>query len=555
MTACQLARERHAVRAKKPNHVSRGVRGQDDAGAVRREAGVGLERDVGRGIAVIEQRVQQRMAQSGQRRAAVAPLELPTRAGPRVETNADRARRRQVEPVAAIADETVSQQSQHRWCRDGCKRPAPDAARRFTRKSGGSAAGCRRNFVYNFSAMVRFLTAGESHGRALVVILEGIPAGLPIDVDAIAADLRRRQGGYGRGRRMAIESDRAEILSGVRGGETIGGPIAMLIENRDWPNWQQTMHPAAEVPAEARGANRAPVTRPRPGHADLAGVAKYGRADLRDVLERASARETASRVAAGAIARQLLARAGDRLTSHVFAIGAARLPEGTAVAFERAAALPADAPLRCVDPDVERRMIEEIDQARETGDTLGGAFEVIATGVPIGLGSYVQWDRKLDGRLAQALMSIPAIKAVGIGLGPEAASRPGSRVHDEIVPADADARASARTADQQRRRARGRRHQRRGSPRVRLDEADLDADEAAALRRSRDDDRVGGGDRAQRRLRRARPPRSSARRWSRSCSPTRWSRSSAATRSRSSSARWPHGRPPMAGRFRTPAPR
>jgi chorismate synthase len=198
------------------------------------------------------------------------------------------------------------------------------------------------------------------------------------------------------------------------------------------------MHPQADVPAGARGANRAPVTRPRPGHADLAGIAKYGRADIRDILERASARETASRVAAGAIARQLLERVGMEMTSHVWAIGAAHLAEGTTVSFDRAAALPSDSPLRCVDADVERRMIEEIDHAREQGDTRGGAFEVIVRGVPIGLGSYIQWDRKLDGRLAQALMSIPAIKAVGVGLGPEAAYRPGSRVHDEIVPGSSD---------------------------------------------------------------------------------------------------------------------
>ena len=283
--------------------------------------------------------------------------------------------------------------------------------------------------------MVRFLTAGESHGRALVVILEGIPAGLPIDPDLITSELRRRQGGYGRGRRMQIESDRAEILSGVRAGETMGGPIAMMIENRDWPNWEHTMHVGAEVPSDARGARRSAVTRPRPGHADLAGITKYGRSDIRDILERASARETASRVAAGAVARQLLSRAGVGLTSHVWAIGEARLPSGSLIPFERAAALPPDSPLRCVDEDVERRMIAEIDSAREKGDTRGGAFEVIARNVPIGLGSYIQWDRKLDGRLAQALMSIPAIKAVGIGLGPEAAYRPGSRVHDEIVPA------------------------------------------------------------------------------------------------------------------------
>jgi chorismate synthase len=177
------------------------------------------------------------------------------------------------------------------------------------------------------------------------------------------------------------------------------------------------------------------VTRPRPGHADLAGIAKYGRSDIRDILERASARETASRVAAGAIARQLLARVGVGLASHVWAIGEARLAAGFVVPFERAAALPSDSPVRCVDADVEQRMIAEIDAAREKGDTRGGAFEVIARDVPIGLGSYIQWDRKLDGRLAQALMSIPAIKAVGVGLGPEAAYRPGSRVHDEIVPA------------------------------------------------------------------------------------------------------------------------
>jgi chorismate synthase len=282
--------------------------------------------------------------------------------------------------------------------------------------------------------MLRFLTAGESHGRALVVILEGIPAGLRIDTEAIADELRRRQGGYGRGRRMLIETDRAEVISGVRGGETIGGPIAMTIENRDWANWQHTMRTSEEPPPNAGGPKRSPVTRPRPGHADLAGVAKFGRADIRDVLERASARETAARVAAGALAKQLLAHAGVRIASHVFELGAARLDDRLAVTFERAAGLSADSPLRCVDPDVERRMIEEIDQAREAGDTKGGAFEVIATGVPVGLGSYIQWDRKLDGRLAQALMSIPAIKAVGIGLGPAVASRPGSQVHDEIVP-------------------------------------------------------------------------------------------------------------------------
>jgi chorismate synthase len=287
--------------------------------------------------------------------------------------------------------------------------------------------------------MVRFLTAGESHGRALVVILEGIPAGLRLDLDSVTRDLKRRQGGYGRGRRMAIESDRADILSGVRAGETIGGPIAMLIENRDWVNWQQTMYTGAQPEADAKGARRAPVTRPRPGHADLAGIAKYGREDVRDILERASARETAARVAAGAIARQLLAQAGVRIASHVFAIGGVGLPDHVTVSFDQAAALPDDSPVRCVDEDLGRRMIEAIDAAKAAGDTLGGAFEVIAAGVPVGLGSYVQWDRKLDGRLAQALMSIPAIKGVGIGVGPAAAARPGSRVHDEILPDPAGA--------------------------------------------------------------------------------------------------------------------
>ena len=290
--------------------------------------------------------------------------------------------------------------------------------------------------------MLRFLTAGESHGRALVVILEGIPAGLALDLEQLDRELRRRQGGYGRGRRMAIESDRAQILSGVRRGETIGGPIAMMIENRDWPNWQHTMSVEAEPAADAGGARRAAVSRPRPGHADLAGAAKFDRTDVRDILERASARETAARVAAGAVARQLLQQAGMRVTSHVFAVGAARLVENTPVSFDQAAALADDAPFRCVDADVERRMIAEVDAAREAGDTKGGAFEVIVTGVPPGLGSYTQWDRKLDGRLAQALMSIPAIKAVGVGLGPEVAFRPGSQVHDELVPDPSGARAT-----------------------------------------------------------------------------------------------------------------
>jgi chorismate synthase len=292
----------------------------------------------------------------------------------------------------------------------------------------------RRFFVYNQSPMLRFLTAGESHGQALVATLDGVPAGLALDFAQIDAQLRRRQGGYGRGRRMAIESDHAEILSGVRQGETTGAPIALLVRNKDWVNWQQTMFTEPEMPADATGARKPPVTRPRPGHADLAGAIKYDHEDVRDVLERASARETAARVAAGTVARQLLARFGIRITSHVTSIGDVALPATRVVTADDARRLPDDAPLRCVDPEVERRMIAAIDAAREAGDTLGGAFEVIATAVPVGLGSYTQWDRKLDGRLAQALMCIHAIKAVGIGIGPEVAVRPGSRVHDEILP-------------------------------------------------------------------------------------------------------------------------
>src|SRR3954469_22649715 len=286
--------------------------------------------------------------------------------------------------------------------------------------------------------MLRFLTAGESHGRALVAILEGVPAGLAIDLDAVTTELRRRQTGYGRGRRMVIESDRAEPLSGVRHGETTGGPIALLIPNKDWQNWQRTMHVEPEMPAEATGSDRAPVTRPRPGHADLAGSVKYGHDDMRDVLERASARETAARVAVGAVARQLLDAIGAVIVSHVVRIGSAAVADPLAISYDRVRAIADEAPLHCADAAVEQQMIAEIDEAREAGDTMGGTFEVIVHGLPPGLGSYVHWDRKLDGRLAQALMSIPAIKAVGIGAGPGVADVPGSRVHDEILPGPDD---------------------------------------------------------------------------------------------------------------------
>lgn len=281
--------------------------------------------------------------------------------------------------------------------------------------------------------MLRFLTSGESHGQGLVTILEGLPAGLAIDFDAITLELRRRQGGYGRGRRMIIETDRAEILSGVRRGRTTGAPVALLIRNRDWENWQNTMHVQPVAPEGSTGASRAAVVRPRPGHADLAGALKYDHEDIRDVLERASARETAARVAAGAIARQLLLAVGCEVTSHITGIGPIVLAHGTIVPFDQAQAVPPESPLRCADPLVEKEMMAAIDRAKEAGDTLGGSFEVIARHVPVGLGSYVQWDRKLDGRLAQALMSIPAIKAVSIGDGVDGARRPGSLVHDEIV--------------------------------------------------------------------------------------------------------------------------
>src|SRR5471032_3069855 len=252
--------------------------------------------------------------------------------------------------------------------------------------------------------MLRFLTAGESHGKALVTIIEGVPAGLALDIDALNAELRRRQTGYGRGRRMLIESDRAEPLSGIRHGLTTGGPIALLIPNKDWENWQRTIYSQSEMPPDAVGADRSPVTRPRPGHADLAGFVKYGHEDMRNVLERASARETAARVAVGAIARQLLRAVGTEIVSHVVRIGSAAVADPLAITFAQVRAIDPASPLQCADASVEQQMIVEIDKAREAGDTMGGTFEVIVHGLPPGLGSYVHWDRKLDGRLAQALM-------------------------------------------------------------------------------------------------------------------------------------------------------
>ena len=282
----------------------------------------------------------------------------------------------------------------------------------------------------------RFTTAGESHGRGLVGILEGIPAGLPVSAADVDVELKRRMGGYGRGARMKIESDRIEWLAGVRAGETLGSPIAMLIWNRDWEHWQDVMAPEADATPDPQGRRRQ-VTRPRPGHADLAGSLKYDRTDARDILERASARETVARVACGAICKKLLREFSIEIGSHVAELGGVVANVGA----QHAAPLRANineladqSPVRCLDKEAEAEIIRRIDAAKAAGDTLGGIVEVIALGVPVGLGSHVSWDRKLDGRLAQALMSIPAVKGVELGLGFEAARRKGSEVHDEIMP-------------------------------------------------------------------------------------------------------------------------
>lgn len=272
----------------------------------------------------------------------------------------------------------------------------------------------------------RFLTAGESHGKGLTVIIEGIPGGLYVTEEYIGRDLKRRQGGYGRGGRMKIEQDWAEIMGGVRHGRTLGGPIALWIRNRDWENWHEVMQ------VEPYEGVVKKVTRLRPGHADLAGTMKYNYDDVRPILERASARETAARVAVGGICRRFLEEFGIAVHSHVKVIGDVKAsidgePDWKAVE---------ESPVRCADPEAAERMIAAIDAAREDGDTLGGIVEVWATGVPIGLGSHVQWDRKLDGRLAQALMSINAVKAVGMGSGFDLAYVRGSQAHDVIAPAE-----------------------------------------------------------------------------------------------------------------------
>jgi len=282
--------------------------------------------------------------------------------------------------------------------------------------------------------VLRYLTAGESHGPALVVVVEGLPARLPITIETIADELARRRLGYGRGPRMRFERDDVEFLSGVRHGRTLGSPVSILIRNTEWPKWVEEMSPAP-------GATAKPLHQPRPGHADLAGMQKYGFDDARDVLERASARETAARVAAGTLAKALLSHLGVSVLSHVIQIGSARAAgfSGDTPSPGLRRPMPADleavdaSEVRCFDPASEAAMITEIKEAAKAGDSLGGVVEVLAYGVPPGLGSHVHWDRKIDGLLAQALMSIQAMKGVEIGDGFEVAGRRGSDAHDEIL--------------------------------------------------------------------------------------------------------------------------
>ncbi len=275
----------------------------------------------------------------------------------------------------------------------------------------------------------RFTTAGESHGKALVALIEGLPAGLQVDVDFINQQLWRRQQGYGRGHRMKIESDKVEVISGVRHGFTLGSPIALMINNKDFASWQEVMSTEAVDILDEKRARR--LKRPRPGHADLAGGLKFQTHDLRDILERSSARETAARVAVGAFAKLLLKAFEIEVASHVVMLGG--IPDNPILAsWEEIANIQQDTQLRCVDKEITEKMLRHIDQAKEAGDTLGGVFEVVARNIPIGLGSHTQWDLRLDGLLAQAVMAIQAVKAVEIGEGIQGASLPGSKFHDEI---------------------------------------------------------------------------------------------------------------------------
>ena len=277
--------------------------------------------------------------------------------------------------------------------------------------------------------MLRFVTAGESHGETLVATLSGMPAGVPVDLDRINRDLWRRQQGYGRGGRMKIESDTAHVVSGVRHGKTIGSPIAVLLRNRDWKNWTETL-PVEDY--EGSGEHARPVNRPRPGHADLAGCIKYNYPEARYILERASARETAARVAMGGFAKLLLSEFGIEILSHVVAVGGAELQRPAAWEELQALAAKDEVVLNCVDPETEQRMKAAVDEAYGTGDTRGGVFEVIVRGAPPGLGSHTSWDSKLDGRLAHAIVSMQAVKGVEIGSASLAAASPGSKVQDTI---------------------------------------------------------------------------------------------------------------------------
>jgi len=275
--------------------------------------------------------------------------------------------------------------------------------------------------------MLRYLTAGESHGQCLTAILEGIPSGLPLRAEQIDHDLARRQKGYGRGGRMRIEQDRVDFLAGVRKGHTLGNPITLLIRNKDWENWKEIMSPEPGPPATEKV-----VTCPRPGHADLVGAIKYNHRDIRNVLEKASARETAIRVAVGAVAKRLLAEFGMNVYSYTVAIGGVTVALGKDLSVEEAFERAEKSDVRCPDEATSEKMVARIREAKHKGDTLGGIFEVVVTNPPLGLGSYAQWDRRLTGRLAMALMSIQAMKGVEVGMGFEAAQRFGSEVHDEI---------------------------------------------------------------------------------------------------------------------------
>ncbi len=276
---------------------------------------------------------------------------------------------------------------------------------------------------------LRYFTAGESHGPSLSAIIDGLPAGLPLSPDQINIDLKRRQMGYGRGGRMKIETDQIEITSGVRFGETLGSPLTLVVHNRDWANWTERM---SITPLENYDSIKI-ITRPRPGHADYAGLMKYARKDIRDILERASARETTMRVAIGSVAKAFLAELGIQLVGHIVSIGSIKASDLPAEAsIPQIRDVTDKSPFRCFDASVEEDMKKAVDTAKVEGDTLGGIFEVIVDGLPMGLGSHAQWDRKLDGRLAQALMSIQAIKGVEIGMGFETARKPGSQVHDPI---------------------------------------------------------------------------------------------------------------------------